>query len=84
MTTLERPRFKSHYRVEVVAGEGLVLLSEKEHAILEGRSYALLATHLEGRRSVAEIVDLLREQVHESDVLRGPCTPGASRPPRRR
>jgi len=69
MTTLQRPRFKSHYRVEVVAGEGLVLLSEKEHSILEGRSYALIATHLEGRRGVAEIVDLLRELVSEADVL---------------
>ncbi len=46
---LRRPCFKPHLRVEIVAGEGVFLLSETSQAVLQGRLYELVAPFLDGR-----------------------------------
>src|SRR5262245_11478366 len=65
---LQRPNFKAHYRAEVVSGDGLVLLSETGHALLQGRLYELVAPYIDGRRTVDDIADLLRGQAAPSEV----------------
>jgi bacteriocin biosynthesis cyclodehydratase domain-containing protein len=61
---LRRPRFKPHLHVEHVEGEGVFLLSETGMGVLTGRLLQLVAPLIDGRRSVDEIVDLARAQVH--------------------
>lgn len=46
---LRRPRFKPHFHVEVVEGEGVFLLSETDQRGLQGRLYELVAPRLDGR-----------------------------------
>lgn len=65
---LERPRFQPHLRVEIVAGEGLVLLSETDHVILPEPLYALVAAHLDGRYSVDGIIAALGGQATAAAV----------------
>jgi bacteriocin biosynthesis cyclodehydratase domain-containing protein len=65
---LQRPSFKPHYHVEVVEGDGVVLISEKGHAILRGRLYELMTPLLDGRRSVDEIAYRLRDHAHSPEV----------------
>jgi ribosomal protein S12 methylthiotransferase accessory factor len=46
---LSRPRFRPHFHVEVLPGEGVVLLSGSRQALLRGRLYELVAPWLDGR-----------------------------------
>src|SRR5262249_59670573 len=46
---LNRPRFRPHFHVEVVPGEGVFLLSDSRQALLRGRLYELVASWLDGR-----------------------------------
>src|SRR5258707_406182 len=46
---LKRPRFKPHYHVEVVEGEGVFVLSETEQTVLQGQLYEQVAPLLDGR-----------------------------------
>jgi ribosomal protein S12 methylthiotransferase accessory factor len=46
---LQRPRFKPHLHVEVVAGEGVFVLSEDNQTVLQGRLYEQVAPLLDGR-----------------------------------
>jgi ribosomal protein S12 methylthiotransferase accessory factor len=63
-----RPRFMSHFRVEVVPGEGVFLLSELKQSVLQGRLYELVAPCLDGR-SVEAICAQLRGQATGAQVL---------------
>ena len=54
-----RPAFPSYYRVEVVEGEGVYLLSEWSRLVLKGALYCRLAPLLDGSRTADEIVDEL-------------------------
>jgi hypothetical protein len=36
---LNRPRFRPHFHVEVLPGEGVLLLSDARHSLLRGRLY---------------------------------------------
>ncbi len=52
---IERPRFKSHYQVEV-RGAGLVVAtSERRAEVLEGRLHPLLAPWMDGTRDAAAL-----------------------------
>lgn len=65
----QRPRFKHHFRVDVVPGENAVfLLSEQQHFLLKGRVYLALAPLLNGRYSLDEIVAALDGQISASSV----------------
>jgi ribosomal protein S12 methylthiotransferase accessory factor len=46
---LQRPRFKPHYHVEVIEGEGVFVLSETEQTVLQGRLYEQVVPLLDGR-----------------------------------
>jgi ribosomal protein S12 methylthiotransferase accessory factor len=46
---LIRPRFRPHFHVEVVPGEGVLLLSGTRQSLLRGRLYELVVPWLDGR-----------------------------------
>src|SRR6516164_7695793 len=46
---LTRPRFRPHFHVEVLPGEGVLLLSDSRQALLRGRLYELVTPWLDGR-----------------------------------
>jgi ribosomal protein S12 methylthiotransferase accessory factor len=62
------PAFKSHFHVDVLPGEGVLLLSETSSRALHGRAYELVAPLVDGRRSADEIVDALAGQVDAATV----------------
>ncbi|MBV9947462.1 MAG: TOMM precursor leader peptide-binding protein [Myxococcales bacterium] len=62
-------RFKHHLRV-VPAGKGLVfLIGEQDRFLLKGRLYELVVPLVDGRRSVADIVDALGGRASPPEVL---------------
>src|SRR5262245_18933115 len=46
---LNRPRFRPHFHVEVVPGEGVFLLSDSRQTLLRGRLFELVTPWLDGR-----------------------------------
>jgi ribosomal protein S12 methylthiotransferase accessory factor len=46
---LNRPRLRPHFHVEIVPGEGVLLLSDTRHSLLRGRLYELMVPWLDGR-----------------------------------
>lgn len=60
---LIKPIFKPHFHVEVVEPNSVYLLSEREHHLLKGRLYTLLAPLLDGHRDVDQIVQQLAPEV---------------------
>lgn len=57
----DRPQFKPHFHVEIVEPNNVYLMSEQGHIALSGRIYVLLAPLLNGRYTVNQIVDRLKE-----------------------
>jgi ribosomal protein S12 methylthiotransferase accessory factor len=64
---LNRPRFHPHFHVEVVAGEGVFLLSDTRQTVLRGRLYELIAPSLDGR-TAEDLCEGLRGQVSPAEV----------------
>jgi len=64
---LNRPRFRPHFHVEVVPGEGVVLLSDTRHSLLRGRLYELVIPWLDGR-TTAEVCAQLRAEASPAEV----------------
>jgi len=64
---LSRPRFRPHFHVEVVPGEGVFLLSDSRHALLKGRLYELMAPWLDGR-TADDVCDRLRGKASPAEV----------------
>jgi ribosomal protein S12 methylthiotransferase accessory factor len=61
---MNRPAWKSHLRLELLAPDGVVLLAENGHYVFSGDAYARLAPRLDGRRTEDEVlVELEREGV---------------------
>src|SRR5262249_33084437 len=56
---LNRPVFRPDFHVEVVPGEGVFLLSDREQTLLRGRPYELVAPLLDGR-TTEEVCSYLR------------------------
>jgi ribosomal protein S12 methylthiotransferase accessory factor len=56
---LNRPRFRPHFHVEVMPGEGVFLLSDSRQALLRGRLYELVTPCLDGR-TVEDVCHQLR------------------------
>jgi len=61
-------RFKHHLRVEPFDGERVFLISERERFMLQGRSYALLAPLIDGRRKVLELIQALAGRLSGPEV----------------
>jgi len=64
---LKRPIFHPHFHVEIVAGEGVFLLSGSRQTLLRGRLYELLAPWLDGR-SAADLCEVLRGKASLAEV----------------
>jgi ribosomal protein S12 methylthiotransferase accessory factor len=65
---LTRPRFRPHLHVEVVTGEGVILLSDTKAALLRGRLYELVAPLLDGR-TAEDVCDRLRGAASPAEVF---------------
>lgn len=66
---LLRPHWRDCYRYEIVPSGGVVLLSERQHFLLQGPVYPRLAPLLNGRHTVNEIVERLHGQVSAAEVF---------------
>jgi bacteriocin biosynthesis cyclodehydratase domain-containing protein len=64
---LARPRFRPHFHVQVVPGEGVILLSDSRQTLLRGRLYELVAPWLDGR-TAEELCDHLQGQAAPAEV----------------
>ena len=65
---LRRPRFKPHFHVEALDGEGVVVLSELGQTLLRGRFHELVAPLLDGRRSADDLTRLLSSELAPAAV----------------
>lgn len=65
---LNKPKFKSHFRVETVEAEGGFLLSERGAIVLSDRLYQLLVPLLDGNRTANEIVEQLQDKLPASYI----------------
>jgi ribosomal protein S12 methylthiotransferase accessory factor len=64
---LNRPRFCPHFHVEIVAGEGVFLLSDSRQSLLRGRLYELVAPWLDGR-TAEDVCGQLRGKASPAEV----------------
>ena len=64
---MSRPRFRPHFHVEVVPGEGVFLLSDSRQMLLRGRLYELLTPLLDGR-ATDDMCDRLRGKASPAEV----------------
>jgi ribosomal protein S12 methylthiotransferase accessory factor len=64
---LKRPRFRPHFHVELMPGDGVLLLSDAKHSLLRGRLYELIAPFLDGRTS-DDVCEQLRANVSPAEV----------------
>lgn len=64
---LNRPRFRPHFHVEIVPGEGVVLLSDTRHSLLRGRLYELMIPWLDGR-TTDDVCAQLRAEASPAEV----------------
>lgn len=69
MTTLRYPAFLPSYHVEVVAPDGVCLLSEREHRLLHGRIASEIAPYLTGQLSLHEIAAQLDGRVTSAELF---------------
>jgi ribosomal protein S12 methylthiotransferase accessory factor len=69
--TVKRPRFKRHLHVEIVDEDRVYLMHETGYHSLTGRLFFLLAPHVNGRNTVADIADRLADQLTPLDVRHG-------------
>ncbi|MDB4877805.1 MAG: hypothetical protein JWM41_4251 [Gemmatimonadetes bacterium] len=59
---LERPTFDSRYRVTLVDGDGVFVVSDSRQILLPGRAYARLAPLLDGRRTTDQVAACMEEE----------------------
>ncbi|MEM8641694.1 MAG: TOMM precursor leader peptide-binding protein [Cyanobacteria bacterium P01_G01_bin.54] len=68
MNIPQRPRFKPWFHVEIVALEGVYLLSETGNVVLAGERNCRLAPYLNGAYTMEAIVECLRGQISAAEV----------------
>ncbi|MEP7308772.1 MAG: TOMM precursor leader peptide-binding protein [Acidobacteriota bacterium] len=70
MTTAlpKKPAFRPSYCIAVAEPEGVFLLSERQHIVLQGTIYCEVAPYLDGRFTAEEIVDRLEGKVSPAEV----------------
>lgn len=62
-------RFKCHLAVRVLDSERVFLLGGSDPHLLRGRAYALIAPLLDGKRTIAHILETLAEQTSPPEIL---------------
>src|SRR5262249_44673055 len=65
---LKRPRFRPHFHVEVMPGEGVILLSEARHFLLRGRLYEWIPPRLDGR-TADNVCEQLRGNASPAEIF---------------
>jgi len=65
---INTPAFKAHLHVEVIPGEGVLILSEEAAKALHGGAYEKIVPLVDGHRGTDEIVDALADQVDAARV----------------
>jgi ribosomal protein S12 methylthiotransferase accessory factor len=68
MIVLHRPRFKPHFHVEALDGEGVLVLSEVGQTLLRGRLHELVTPLIDGRRGADDLVSHLSGEVDPAAV----------------
>lgn len=63
------PQFKPHLRVDIIASDLLLIISERARVILQGRAIVQVAQMIDGIRNVAQIVNALRDVLSLAAVL---------------
>ena len=63
---ISTPVFKAHLRVVPIPGEGVLLLTGQDAAILRGRAYERIVPLIDGRRAADDIVDAVADTVEPS------------------
>ncbi|WP_052422916.1 TOMM precursor leader peptide-binding protein [Nonomuraea candida] len=63
-----RPSFRRHYRVEVIEGEGVYLISERDTHVLTGRSIEAVAGLLDGKHTVRDILVAVEPDIPPENV----------------
>ncbi|MFB4270832.1 TOMM precursor leader peptide-binding protein [Nonomuraea sp. GTA35] len=63
-----RPSFRRHLRVEVIEGEGVYLISERETQVLTGRSIEAVARLLDGKHTVNDILVAVEPDIPPENV----------------
>ena len=65
---LNHPRFKPHFRVEVVPGEGAFVLAGAKQTLLRGRLYELVVPCLGAGLTADDVCDQLQAQASPAEV----------------
>ena len=65
---INTPVFKAHLHVEIIPGEGVVILSEASAKALHGSAYEMIVPLIDGQNSAEAIVDALDGQVDAARV----------------
>lgn len=68
---LQRPKFKSHFRIEVVEPDLLFLLTETDSQVIQSRLHVLLAPLLDGQNDLAAINKRLARKASPLDIQYG-------------
>ncbi|GAB1823775.1 TOMM precursor leader peptide-binding protein [Herbidospora sp. RD11066] len=64
-----RPGFRRHFRVEVIEGEGVFLVSERDLHLLTGRSIEAVAGLLDGKHTVSDILTAVESEIPPEHVF---------------
>jgi ribosomal protein S12 methylthiotransferase accessory factor len=67
---LLRPKFKDKYHIELVPGDGVFLLAERDTFVLEGRDLAYIVPLIDGTRTFDDIVAAVNGWVAPADAYR--------------
>ncbi len=65
---LKTPVFKAHLKVEIIPGEGVLILSEQSNKALHGGAYEKIVPLLDGQHSSDQIVEALAGQLDAAKV----------------
>lgn len=65
---LNTPTFKSNLHVEIISGEGVLIISEEAANALHGKAYEKIVPLIDGQHSTHQIVDALDGQVDAAKV----------------
>ncbi|MEV4581643.1 TOMM precursor leader peptide-binding protein [Nonomuraea jabiensis] len=63
-----RPSFRRHFRVEVIEGDGVFLINERDTHVLTGRSIEAVAGLLDGKHTVNDILVAVEPDIPPENV----------------
>ncbi len=68
---IRRPKFKSHFHVEIIEPDMVLLLSEDDCIPLRGRLTTVLAPFVDGKHTLDDILEELKGRATLADVRYG-------------